>query len=106
MIAIKQIGQQSVTLNTSVFTGLKADITGTYVAQIFVGGSVTTENLAVTAGDDLKITNSFNECATVQFRIKRPTANLSGQSGYPANNANNYVTTPNGEVIFEYSNGL
>lgn len=104
MIAIKDLGRFNPVLNTYIYTGLNADVTGTYVAEIFTGGTLSTENLAVTAGDPLKITNDLNECAAVQFRIKRPTSTLSGQSGYPANNANNYVTTPNGEVLFEFSN--
>jgi hypothetical protein len=78
----------------AVNTGIIASQTGNYVFEVYQFGSVKTVTVAVTAGNVLILHNTFNESATVLFRIKLPTQGTD----------TGYVTTPAGEVMFQFTN--
>jgi hypothetical protein len=91
----------------AIQTGLTAPITGTYTLEVSQCSNGTTlTGLELEAGDAIEIANVYNECCQIQGRIKLPTIYIGETEGYPISCALNYLTYPNGAVIFTFENKL
>jgi hypothetical protein len=105
MYYVKKLGYFNTVINTSIGTGIKAPVAGTYVAEVEVLGHVKAVEIEVeNVGDEIAIPNEFNENSTVQFRVKLPEDYLETFEGNPLNSGMNYITTREGEIAFEFVN--
>lgn len=96
MIVTKRLGDYQ--YGDTVPTGILASVTGIYTFEYEILGMTHSVTKSVTVGDELTFTNGLNEIAVCKFRIKLPAAVQDTDI--------NYVTTPHGEVVFEYRNIL